>query len=296
MAGIEQEVRRDLSVGVRFVYRNVGRVLEDIAINLEAPCVQLPDGRCVPPALRAEDFLDCSQPPVCQFVDSGFFITNLDGHYPGSPDLSREFKALEFTADKRLSDRWQLLASYRYAQLTGNYEGLFRRDNGQSAPHLTSTDFAVSPFIGFTYEEGPLPNDIRHSMKLFASYQWDMGLNTGLSFTFSGGRPITELGAIPRYGNNERLLTPRGALGRTDSIVTLDLHADYAIRISKGGQRISLGLDVFNLFNSQSVIAVVQNSEIQNPNSYTAFPGLDFLSPALYQEPRSIRFILRYSF
>ena len=40
--------------------------------------------------------------------------------------------------DRRFTNNWMLLASYRYSRLRGNYEGFFREDNGQSDPGITS--------------------------------------------------------------------------------------------------------------------------------------------------------------
>ena len=99
----------------------------------------------------------------------------------------------------------------------------------------------------FTFAKGPLPNDVTHIVKLFGSYQWNMGLTTGLGLNFNSGTPITQLGDIPYYGDHERVLTPRGSLGRTDKRFNLDVHADYGINLGGGAQRITFGLDVFNL-------------------------------------------------
>ena len=173
-------------------------------------------------------------------------LTNVDGHIPGVPALTRNYKAVEITAQKRLSSRWQLLGSYRYARLTGNYEG----GDQNAGP---AGNYALSPFTQFTWAEGPLPNDIRHMVKLFGSYQLLSNLNTGVAFYFQTGRPITALINVVDYG--DFLLSPRGELGRTDSVTSVDIHADYAIPIFRK-QQISVGLDIFNVFNSQALTDV----------------------------------------
>jgi len=288
VAGIEKEAGRGFSLGARLIYRTVGRVLEDIQVNLDLPCVPnyLGTDLCVPPGLIAEDYLTST---------AANFITNLDGHYPGYPKLEREYTALELTAQKRFADRWQFLGSYRYARLEGNYEGLFRRDNGQSNPNITTlADFADSPYLGYTYEKGPLPNDIAHAAKLFGSYRWDLGWSAGLAFNYASGRPITELGAIPLYQlGRERLLTSRGALGRTDDIATVDLRAEYDFRLG-GGHTIAVGVDVFNAFDAAAVTTVSESSEITNA-TLEPDPNADFLKPTSFQAARSIRFMVKYS-
>ena len=114
-----------------------------------------------------------------------------------------------------------------------------------------------------------------------------------MAFNYASGRPITELGAIPYYGSEERLLSPRGALGRIDSITTLDLRAAYDLRLG-GSQTIVLGVDIFNVFDAQAVTSVVENSEIDN-FTLEPEPNGDFLRPAAYQTPRSIRLVVKYS-
>ena len=288
VAGVEQEVGSGFSLGARLIFRTVERVLEDIQVNLDLPCVPnyLGGEQCVPPGMTTEAFLTSN---------GSYFITNVDGHYPGYPKLEREYRALELTAQRRYAGGWQVLGSYRYARLEGNYEGLFRRDNGQSGPNITSlADLAESPWIAYTFDKGPLPNDVEHAVKLFGSYHWDLGWSAGMAFNDASGRPITELGAIPYYDSQERLLSPRGARGRLGSITTLDLRAEYDLRLG-GAQTIALGVDVFNALDARAATSVVENSEIDNL-TFEPDPNADFLQPAAYQTPRSIRFVVKYSF
>ena len=60
----------------------------------------------------------------------------------------RYYRALEFTATKRFTNNYQFIASYVYSSLIGNYEGLFRNDNGQSDPNITSLFDLVSLLDG----------------------------------------------------------------------------------------------------------------------------------------------------
>jgi hypothetical protein len=290
VGGIEQEIRSGFHLGARFVYRSVDRVLEDIALNLDAPCIPISNGACVPPGLTFEETLNPATIPHTVYI-----ITNLDGHYPGFPELTRKYKALEITSEIRWIDNWAVLGSYRYAHLTGNYEGLFHRESGQSAPNTTITaDFANSPLLGFAYEEGPLPNDIRHTVKLFSWYQWN-DLNTGIGFKVQSGRPISAFRAL-LFNDHSSLPDPRGSAGRTDWVSSFDLHADYTIHLRSADQRVTFGLDVLNVFNSQATLAVKEVFERLDIRQGGFLPSVDFLKPAQFQEPRTVRFLVRYSF
>ncbi|HSE39377.1 MAG TPA: TonB-dependent receptor [Acidobacteriota bacterium] len=280
--GIEQEVKPGFSLGANFVFRNLGRVVETIRLNQDSPCITLADGYCIQPAMTIKDWMNNSP-----FTG---LLTNVDGHIPGVPELTRKYKALVITAEKRLSNRSQLTASYRYAQLTGNYTGQDRTG---------AADFATSDFTQFNYAEGPLPDDIRHMVKLFGSYQVNDNLNTGVSFYFETGRPITSRREIifgPLGAADSFPITPRGALGRTDSVTNIDIHADYSLTFWKD-QRLTVGIDVFNIFNSEAVTDV---NEIQVRYWFYSRTEPDynpsFLNPLATQTPRSVRLLLRYSF
>jgi hypothetical protein len=211
----------------------------------------------------------------------------VDGHIPGVPALTRDYKALEITAEKRFSARWQLMGSYRYARLIGNYEG----GDQNAGP---AGNFALSPFTQFRWAEGPLSNDIRHMVKIFGSYQLRSNLNTGIAFYFQTGRPITPVAYNDELG--DFLIAPRGTNGRTDSVTSVDIHADYTIPVVRK-QNVSLGLDVFNVFNSQAVTGFEQLAGRFYLDDLTYLEPYDYYQyPIEFQPARTIRVVLRYSF
>src|SRR5206468_8466733 len=113
-----------------------------------------------------------------------------------------KYKAFELIVNKRLSDHWLFYGNYRYSRLQGNYEGLFRNDNGQSDPNITSLfDFPNSPTMRGQYQEGFLNNDRPHVLNLYGSYVWDNGFNLGAALTWQSGVPRTPLLAHPNYQN-----------------------------------------------------------------------------------------------
>src|SRR4029079_6022791 len=120
----------------------------------------------------------------------------------------RYYRGLEFTATKRFTNNYQFIASYVYSSLIGNYEGLFRNDNGQSDPNITSLFDLVSLLDG-TY--GRLPNDRPHQFKFDGSYRTPWKLLIGASFRAQSGIPFNQLIPHPVYGNNEGFALPRGA-------------------------------------------------------------------------------------
>ena len=81
----------------------------------------------------------------------------------------------------------------------------------------------------------------------------------------------------------------RGNLGRTPDLVTLDLHGDYPINFGK--TKMTLMLDVFNLFQSQEATGFEDTVELT-----AGVTDPDFLKPIQYQTPRQWRLAARWDF
>ena len=131
------------------------------------------------------------------------------------------------------------------SRLTGNYEGHFRNDNGQTDPGISSLfDFTAGSFglLGDQFTPGPLNTDRTHVVNVFGSYEfaknrfWHRldGLNIGPGIHFETGVPISQLYAHPAYLNAGKIpVGGRGSLGRTSPYFRFDMHADYPWYISE---------------------------------------------------------------
>jgi hypothetical protein len=258
-----------------------------------------------------------------------YTLTNPGPATPTAGDLGASFEqaihkydALEITGDKRFSNHWSLLTSYRYSRLRGTFEGFFRDDNGQSDPGITSLfDFPTNdpsytavgvPQFGYRGDvrylgalgEGPLPLDRPHEVKVYGNRELPKGLNIGVGISISSGKPLTALAAHPVYGNAGEI--PEGPRGsgfqtvdgfrtRTRPDYTTAVHADYRLHLL-GAQRLVLLADAFNLFNQQRALDY-------DPDTETSFPIVnpDFGDPsranlAQLETPRQIRLGIRYEF
>jgi outer membrane receptor for ferrienterochelin and colicin len=294
VAGIEREVIPDLNVGVSYMHRSLGRTLEDVAL---VPYTEL---------LAGADF-------------GNYFITNpgpnilANNGQPGFPKPERKYDAVTLKWDKRLRDRWQVAGSYTWSKLEGNYEGYYRRDNGQSDPFITSLfDF---PYLAtpedreiwkYTIASGPLPNDRRQVLNLFGSYAWDFkqrgAVNLGLTWRVQTGIPITALGFNAAYGNGYEIpLQARGEGGQrlTNGTVVpgdfkrgptthdVGLHADYSFPL--GRQKVTAIVNIFNLLNYQKGLDFDQGFELNEPGDTNP----DFGKATVFQSPRQVQFALR---
>jgi outer membrane receptor protein involved in Fe transport len=312
VGGFEFEALPNTNVGIRYIHRNIGRVLEDIAPFSVGACDFGVDDACSTDYILTNPSVDTPATQVPGMLPVAF------------EDPKHVYDAVEFTMDRRFSGGWTLLGSYRWSRLFGNFEGFYREDNGQSDPGITSLyDFPTndpnytSPFfaalhyrgdIRFLGElgEGRLPLDRPHQFKVSGNKTFDNGLGVSARFTLSSGKPLTALAANPNYTNDSEIPeTPRGGgfetfegfKERTPFETQVDLQASYALNF--GERRVTLLADVFNLFNTRRVT---------DYNAATEFPFFtdvnpDFGTPTSanvqgqqYQFPFQLRVGARFSF
>src|SRR5439155_26402448 len=185
-----------------------------------------------------------------------------DGSSVASPAARRTNKSVELTARKRFTGNWQMLASYVWSKLEGNYDGVFQNSTGQLDPNINSA-FDYADFL--INADGRLTNDRRHQLKFDGSYEFGgaaRGLNVGVSTHWLSGLPLTAYGYSFAYSNWEYYLTPRGSLGTGPTNWEADLHVGYPVRFGSNGS-VNLIADVFNLFNRQAISVLDQRYNLQ---------------------------------
>ena len=108
------------------------------------------------------------------------------------------------------------MGSYRWSRLRGNFEGFYRDDNGQSDPGISSLyDFPTNdpsytaigtPQFGYQGDirylganNGILPLERPHQIKLYGNHSWASGFNLGGALNLSSGKPLTPFAANPNY-------------------------------------------------------------------------------------------------
>jgi outer membrane receptor protein involved in Fe transport len=290
-AGIEwgPSSMRDLTFGVRGIYRAQDEVIEDGSFDDGTTYFLFNPGRRGTGNFTTTEDLACSDPLIGCFGPA-----------------RRYYRALELTATKRFSNNYQFIASYVFSSLIGNYEGLFRNDNGQSDPNITSLFDLVSLLNGLY---GRLPNDRPHQFKFDGSYQWPFRLMTSGSFRIQSGVPFNALVPHPLYGDNEGFCipdlscVPRGTAinpltgrNRTPTTWNLDLGAYYPIPVGEGKQ-LRLQVDWFNVFNQQRAIREDETFLINSgAPGILPVPNPFYGTGAIFQFPSAVRLGVKFQF
>lgn len=240
-AGIEYEVMRDGRVGVNYTRRWMNTIVEDLSID-EA---------------------------------NTYFLANPGYNLASSfPKAVRDYDAVTASFTKAFSNGWLGQASYTWATLRGNYEGLFSPTyQNQLDPNITAAFDLVSLLANST---GRLSNDRTHSIKAFASKEFQLGrvfgLLLGVSYTGISGTPISYLGNHSVYGNGQAFILPRGIGGETPWVHTINLKVGANFRLGEG-KGLSITADLFNIANFQAATAVDQNLTYTGSLPLVSEPG-----------------------
>jgi outer membrane receptor protein involved in Fe transport len=310
-AGVEFSPKESFVLGVRGVYRNYVNIIEDGSFD---------DGNTYflfNPGRRGNG--ETTEDKACADPTVGCF-----------GPARRYYRGLEFTATKRFSHGYQFIASYTYSSLIGNYEGLFRNDNGQSDPNITSLFDLVSLLKGVY---GRLPNDRPSQFKLNGSYQTPWKLMVSGNFYIQSGSPFNMLTPHPVYGNNEGfgfcgdegnpsnpfpgVCTPRGTAivpavaqqqagfpnivdsvgtNRTPTTFNLDLGFYYPIKFGEK-KELRLSADWFNVTNTQRAVTLDQTEALNSGVAKVpAVTNPYWGSALLVQAPSAWRFGAKFSF
>jgi len=297
-AGFEHELKRNLTFGFRGIYRAQGSVIEDGSFDdgdnyfLFNPGEPLHEGPGGP--LGNTEFQACSNPAIGCFGRARRF-----------------YRGLEFTLNKRFENNFAFQTSYVYSSLIGNYEGLFRNDNGQSDPNITSL-FDLVSLLGNTY--GRLPNDRPHQFKFNGTYETPWRFVLSGNFYIQSGIPYNQLVPHEVYGDDEGFGVPRGtaiipdlgvnsfgvtsAVGksRTPTTYNLDLGFYYPIKFSENMQ-LRLSADWFNVTNTQR--AVILDQTFQVDSGVAGIPPVSnpfYGSGLAFQYPTAFRVGAKFSF
>jgi outer membrane receptor protein involved in Fe transport len=284
--GIEYEVLQDLSIGVNYLGRRLGDVIEDISSNDGSTFIIANPGTG-----------NAYQPSSQTGYVSPQYATGTDNasgsqYFVKWPKPTRSYDAFTVTLNKNFSKNWLMQASYTWSSLRGNYPGLFRGEDGQLDPNITS-EYDLVSLLG--NKQGPLGGNRNNQIKLAASYAAVLSpvltLVPSTNFQAFSGQPVSALARHPLYGVGQSFVLPRGVVGDLPWTFQFDVGAKAIWAIS-GPYTLAFSLDIFNLLNMtttqwvdqnysiDSRILPMQNSQCSNKTSISAANPLTALQAA----------------
>lgn len=185
-------------------------------------------------------------------------ITNVEG-------LRSDYDGVVFSVNKRMSNRWQMLAGLTLQ----NHQGFAH--SGTFTDPGTTTDFN-NPNYQLNRADSVVFTDIPWALTLSGSYQLMYGLVFSGKYTARAGDPLNRtlsVSGLPQ-GTETVWVQPRG----TDRSEVVDKFVDVRLakRFEIGAARLEGTLDVFNLLNANHVQGQIEaiGSTIGRPNRILA--------------------------
>ncbi|MBE0362698.1 hypothetical protein PULV_a0240 [Pseudoalteromonas ulvae UL12] len=288
--GFEHTINDDWSTGVKFVHRDLKSIIDDITIDEAIKA----NGWDYDPDHGGYYVLTNPNTDITVFYDTdGDGVreqVQLSADQLGYPEPKRIYNALEFSLTKGFTDGWALNTSYTWAKSYGNAEGYVKSDNGQDDAGLT-TDWDY-PYL-MDGANGPLPNDRRHTFKVYGAYEITDNLSIGANMIAQSGRPKSAFGdSLPdSYGADYQYgatyypyntACQRGCMGREGWRFKMDLNMVYNVDFIDGVDA-QVRMDIFNLFNVNNVLKTEETLSIGG--DYNPAYGL----PTSVETPRYVR-------
>ncbi len=293
--GYKRDMGRNMSIEANLIKRETRDILEDYDLPLYADAAAYGLPISDPNSL----FLGLDYFGFSSFPNANFFIATLEGG-------TRDWEGLELVFRKRMSNNWQMLASYNYADGTGN-------TNSDSNADFQGDVLWLDPQA--INQEGTQPGLVEHLFKVAGTYQWDNGVSVGgtyrwnsgaiVSRTFSASRrnlPVVDArdpdfaGLISFAGGDgfgapgeEGFWLSPFAVGQFDNpeYGTFDARVSYLWNLS-GRFETDVFLDVFNVLDDQ---ASIRNQDLVAGGGGVDFgQGLDFVEPIRYFIGARLRF------
>ena len=231
--GLDHELTRTMSVGVRYAHKAVDYAIEDVGIQVAGVGEVF---MIANPGYGIAEFTLRGSCPSC----------------PAQPPALRDYDGLEFRLRKRLSNRWSLNTSYLWSRLYGNYSGLASSDeNGRTSPNVNRIFDGIYMSFDETGEPtyGRLQTDRPHQFKAQATYDLPWGTGIGANYFIETGTPQQStftMKSVPVFDQG------RGNLGRTPTLSQTDLFVYHDFKLPQG-MRLQLNANVLNLFDQSTV-------------------------------------------
>lgn len=303
--GVQAEVTKGWLAGARLIFRELGTQIEDFDLcpyildrypgDTDNVCNQFGYvGAIWNPGRSWTGEYDPDFDGPMDPVSISFSADEL-----GFPKAKRKYNAVELTLEN-FGQKYYVQGSYTWSQSYGNLEGFVNSDVGQDDGGITQSFDYVALTEG---SYGYLPNDRRHKFKLYGYYDVTEQLRVGANASAYSGRPISAFGVHPTddhaqgYQNssfyNNGVLVPRGTAGETPWLYNVDLSVAYTPSLFE--QRLTLGLDIFNVFNFDAKTSVLETAQVaSSAPGAPAEPG--YKTALTYQTPRYARLSLNYRF
>jgi Carboxypeptidase regulatory-like domain/TonB dependent receptor len=284
-AAYESRLWRDLRVGVTYYYRTkknlIGIENTDVSPADYTSITELPDiNNVLQPiinGLTGKPLTLFNLDPAKQTAFN-FVVTNI-------PKLNDNvYHGVEFTAVKRLSNKWQLLSGFTVQRQKGVY--------GRGFSDQATSDNFTDPNNDINRNNNYLNSDSTYIFKMDSSYELPWKIGTSMNFQHYTGLPIQPVEIFGTNGGltqgTETVILQPAGIKRLPSVNMLNLRISREFVFNDRWHVIPV-IDFFNLTNAQTIVG--------ENNFFDSVPANNtYLKPFLTIDPFVTRFGLRVTF
>ncbi|MDP1570297.1 MAG: TonB-dependent receptor [Vicinamibacterales bacterium] len=203
------------------------------------------------------------------------FTTARDRVITNVPELKSTYNGVQFDINKRMSNRWQMLAGFTIQKHEGfDHSGTY-----------TGSDFS-NPNVLINRDKGSVFTDLPWTFTLSGSYQLPYDFAISGKYTARAGDPLIRtfnFGGLTATQVSETVRVNQRGTDRTED-VTKFVDLRLSKRMRSGARSLEATVDLFNVLNANHVLA--QNTGI----------GSTWGRPSIVLAPRIIRFGLTARF
>ena len=237
----ERELANNFSAKALYVFKRQNNLYDQVNILRPYSAWNIPITRVDPGPDRIAGNADDAGPVTFYDYDPAYRGSAFTGNqFVNSPDARDDrFSTLEFTLNKRMSNRWEMLASFSD---TKNHRWI------RSIPNSPNDEFF------------PLDETWDWQFKLTGTYQLPFGFYTSAFLQHLAGDPLqrtNNFASVPNATTVTLRLEPLGAR-REPNVNVLNLRGSK--KFSFGTRRVELDFDLFNALNSNSATAITTTS------------------------------------
>jgi hypothetical protein len=269
-AGIEQQMARDLSVSVSYHRRQHrdGLGILDRARPAEA----------YTPLSRTFTDADGQVRSITIYNLRPEFVNVRDRYISNVPFLESDYDGVQFDVQKRMSNRWQMLAGLSLQKHEGfDHEGTYTSNN--------NVDFS-NPNSAINRENGSVFTDLPWVFTLSGSYVLPYNIAISGKYTGRAGDPLIRtavFSGLTATQVSETVRVQQRGVDRTDNVTKfVDLRVSKRFRM--GTSSFEGSLDIFNVLNANHVL--LQNTGL----------GSTWARPTQILSPRVMRLGLTAKF
>jgi hypothetical protein len=282
IVGVDHEIGRGFAVGANYIWRRyfnfqfadtLGLATSDYSpVAFTPTCPGTNSPRCESVTYYVPNF----QLPT---------VTNLTNFSSG--DYNRTFNGVELTGRRRMSNHWMMNTSFSYNSTIVNngFAGTFANGVPEDPTNRDKRDGFQYDYLTAGSGLGNVYVNTKWLFKLSGMYQAPYAINVSAFFNARQGYPFEATIQTPSRprgaGTAQVLLDPVGE-NRLPNFQNLDFHVERPI--SFGTSHIVPSLDVFNVFNNNTVQAIRGIQTAANANNIQAIVA-----------PRVLRFGVRFN-